>query len=134
MDITAIFIVGFLVLGIYKLVELLVRKKERLAIIEKLFTLSEKKEGQGDFHLPSLSFGNNDSGSWALKIALLLIGVGLGCLMSFVVSTLMEYQMDMRGINYNYDLRSLSTFSFIAVFGGIGLLIAYLIDRKQSKK
>jgi hypothetical protein len=130
MDFTAIFIVGFFVLGTYKLVELLVRKKERLAIIEKLFMLSEKKTISDSFRVPSLSFGNNDSSSWALKIALLLIGVGLGCLLSFIFTMLIEYRME----HISYEARALSHFSFIAIFGGTGLLIAYLIEKKQSKK
>jgi hypothetical protein len=130
MEITPIFIVGFLVLGTYKLVELQVRKKERLAIIEKLFTLSEKKEGSGgDFRLPSLSFGSNDSGSWTLRIALLLIGVGLGCVLSFIFITFMEYHAE----RISHQAKDFLNFSFIAIFGGLGLLIAYLIEKKQSK-
>ncbi|MDR3246628.1 MAG: hypothetical protein LBT50_09385 [Prevotellaceae bacterium] len=129
-DFSSICIVGFLVLGTYKLVELFVKKKERLAIIEKLFTFSEKKEMPGSFRLPSLSFGNNDSGSWTLRIALLLIGVGLGCLLSFIFIAF--YQTNMEQIDY--DLKGFSTFSFIAIFGGLGLLTAYLIEKKQLEK
>jgi hypothetical protein len=49
-----------------------VKRKERLTLIEKLFTHCEKKDLPGSFQLPEISFGNRDS--WALKIALLLIG------------------------------------------------------------
>ncbi|GHT07792.1 hypothetical protein FACS189432_00380 [Bacteroidia bacterium] len=131
-DLSPIFVVGILVLGVYKLFELFVRKSERLAIIEKLFFLSENKEISGSINFPDISFGNANNGSWALRIALLLMGVGLGCLLAFFI------QYGLFGNNRFDDwqtrqLISVSYFSSIAIFGGAGLLTAYLIELKQAK-
>jgi hypothetical protein len=133
-NLVPIFILGIIVLGIYKLFELFVRRNERLAIIEKLFSLSENKEiSGGSFKLPEISFGNTGNYSWALRVSLLLIGIGLGCLIAFFIQF---------GI-YNYNtvlnnwqvehLTGVIYLSLIAIFGGAGLLIAYLIESKQAK-
>jgi hypothetical protein len=140
-DFVPILIVGFLVLGTYKLFELFVRKNERLAIIEKLFTLSESKEISGTIKLPNISLGNTNNGSWALRISLLLIGIGVGCLLAFITQyglfdSFVDYQnkeITREARHQIYNIQSIINFSFIAIFGGAGLLIAYLIESKQAK-
>jgi hypothetical protein len=139
-DLTAIFIVGFLVLGTYKLFELFVRRSERLAIIEKLFLSTENKEISGAIQLPNISFGKTDVSSWSLRFSLLLIGVGVGCLLAFFT----QYAMLDLSVSYdkdNWEVRNAVNetkafihFSFISIFGGIGLLSAYLIESRQAKK
>jgi hypothetical protein len=121
-----ILVVGFLILGTYKLFELFVRKGERLAIIEKLFTLTENKEISGSIKLPDISFGNSNNGSWALRVSLLLIGVGLGCFVAFIICMNVPYVDNVAGAPVLF-------FSCIAFFGGAGLLAAYLIESKQAK-
>jgi hypothetical protein len=140
-DLTAIFIVGFLVFGTYKLFELFVRKGERLAIIEKLFLPTENKEISGSIQLPNISFEKTDTNSWSLRISLLLIGVGLGCLLAFFT----QYAM-LDPLSYIYDksdwairnsvneLKAIILFSYISIFGGLGLLIAHIIEFRQAKK
>jgi hypothetical protein len=128
MSIDSIFIVGFIVLGVYKIIELLVRRKERLTFIEKLVVLYEDKKIADSLHLPNISFGNGQSGSWALRISLLLIGVGIGCLLSFFTMYHLSGNTSVHG-----GMREFLTFSFISIFGGIGLLTAYLIESKQDK-
>ncbi|GHT18886.1 hypothetical protein AGMMS4957_02010 [Bacteroidia bacterium] len=124
MELTPVFVVGFLVLGTYKLFELFVRKSERLAIIEKLVAFSGDKVFSGSIKLPDISFGS-DSGSWALRVALLLIGVGLGCLLGFFT------QYYYFGDSPDWHIRQLAGIiylAYIAIFGGAGLLVAYLIE------
>jgi hypothetical protein len=126
-DLTGIFIMGFLVLGTYKTFELFVKRQERIMFIEKLLDYCEKRDVSGSFKMPSISFGNQSSG--ALKIALLLIGVGIGCLLSVFTSLFcIEH-----GINLYRDTTTFLYFAYIAIFGGLGLLISYLIESKQSK-
>jgi hypothetical protein len=138
MDITAICIVGFIVLGIYKLFELFVRRKERMTVIEKLPAVVNNEENS-PIVFPGISFGKQDFGSWPLRIALLLVGVGLGCITAFIVEyNLFDYA------DYNFDNRRLMSyidhihfilnFSFITIFGGLGLLISYWIESKAKKK
>jgi hypothetical protein len=129
-NLTAIFIVGFIVLGIYKLCELFVRKKERLTMIEKFSFSDENKES---IRIPSLSFDNPSTGFGPLRISLLLIGIGLGCLLAFFTRyTLFDF-VDNNHWRAN-ELEAFVTFSFITTFGGIGLLVAYLIEMKQKNK
>jgi hypothetical protein len=127
MDFDVIFVVGFLVWGTYKIFELLVRKKERLAIIEKL-TLLPNVESAKPIRLPNIVFEKQDSGSWPLRISLLLIGIGLGCLCTFY--TQMYYGWDtMRSFQ-----RDMMFCAFITLFGGIGLFIAFMIELNQKNK
>ena len=138
---TPIFVVGFIVLGIYKLFELFVRRKERMILIEKLPEVINANEVGIKF--PEISFGKRDYGSWALRFALLLVGVGLGCLLAFIVQCGLQYSLfDLSKLNMDdwhvreeiSNLRFVLYFSFIAIFGGLSLFAAYLIERKQTKK
>jgi hypothetical protein len=128
MDITVICIVGFIVLGIYKLCELFVKRKERMAIIEKLPDFLNNNEWSDSIQLPDISFGKQDYGSWPLRISLLLIGVGLGCAIAFFIQyALFEYvNNQVEGIQF------VLYFSFITIFGGLGLFISYLIESKKK--
>jgi hypothetical protein len=131
-EITGIFIVGFIVLGVYKLVELYAKRKERLLMIEKLTIVGEDKEGSGEqlkIRLP-FSFGNDsDFGFWPLRISLLLIGIGAGCLMSFFFQIIY-----FTGSSISWNLVALINFASISMLGGIGLLIAYFIEQKKRAK
>ena len=135
MDITAILIVGFIVLGIYKLFELFAKRKERMLLIEKLPTIiNNNKEELGSINLPSISFGSPNYSSWALRVSLLLIGIGLGCIVAVFLHTLFLEAVE-RVPNYQYrEMVFLIKFACITFFGGLGLFVAYLIELKQIKK
>jgi len=124
MDFAAIFVTGFVILGIYKVFELFVRRKERLAIIEKLASLANP-ESTGSIRLPNILFEKQDYGLWPLRISLLLIGIGLGCLSAFFIR--MMY-IDM----LKWDQISMINAACICFFGGLGLFIAFLIELKQK--
>ena len=135
MEITAVCVVGFIVLGIYKIFELFVKKSERMALIEKLTVLGENKE----INIPTIYFKSNNAFS-SLRIALLLIGVGIGCILAFYMQ---YYYFDFYSkLNLEHwqvreqvnQIKFVLNFSFIATFGGLGLLIAYLIESKKLKK
>ena len=133
MDITAIFIVGFIVFGIYKLFELFVKRKERIFLLEKLPTIINNREELGSINLPSISLGNQNYGSWALRVSLLLIGIGLGCIVAVFLRTLFLEDIE-RVPNYEYrEMVFLIKFACITFFGGLGLLFAYLIELKQLR-
>ena len=123
MDFAAIFVTGFVILGIYKVFELFVRRKERLAIIEKLASLANP-ESTGSIRLPNILFEKQDYGLWPLRISLLLIGIGLGCLCAFFIQ--MYY-----GLN-NWGPISMVNTASVCFFGGLGLFIAFLIELKQK--
>ena len=134
MNITAICVVGFCVLSIYKLFELFVRKSERMALIEKMAISGENK----DINIPSI-YLKSDRRSTPLRLSLLLIGVGLGCILAFYAqyyyfNSFLEYDLENWQVRNNVaQIKFVLNFSFIAIFGGLGLLIAYLIESKKSK-
>jgi MFS family permease len=129
-NIVGIFIVGFIVLGVYKVFELLVRRKERLMFIEKFFTHCGEKKIADSFQLPDITLGNRDLGSWSLRISLLLMGVGMGCLLAFITACIVDWSSFGKRSNEFWEL---TIFSSISIFGGLGLLTAYLIESKQKK-
>jgi hypothetical protein len=129
MNLDGVLIVGFIVVGLYKFSELLIRRKERLMFIEKFFTHCEEKKVTGSFHLPDISFGKQSSDLWPLRVSLLLIGTGVGCMLA----TLMTYGLHMGWHTMPYRIEELIYFACIATFGGAGLLAAYLMESKKDK-
>lgn len=121
-------IVGIVCAGIYGLFELFVRKKERLAIIEKI---GDKLDGSAfDVKIGLPRFATNFSFS-SLKAGCLLTGIGLGLFCAFVVTT--------EWIDFNMEhwlrreLMSTVYGAFILLFGGIGLILAFIIEMVLSK-
>lgn len=124
-------VVGIVTLGIYKLFELFVRKKERLTIIEKM----------GDKFLPSMienpfsvSVKTNHQPAFnTLKFACLLLGMGLGMLVGFFITlnTIGIFQND----NWQYrETQGAIYGASILLFGGLGLLLSFLIELNHQKK
>lgn len=67
----------------------------------------------------------------SLKIALLSIGVGVGAVVAMLLLSVLPartYMYD--GRQYTDDLEELYP-ALMAIFGGIGLLISYLIERRE---
>lgn len=131
MDFITAPLVTFIVFaGVYGLFELFVRRRERMAIIEKI---SDKLDptminGKLDFSFiggKKFSFGT-------LKIACLLLGVGLGLLVGFFIcrSFIEGYGA---GNCREYDLVSMVNGACVLIFGGIGLLVAFFAEMKYLK-
>jgi hypothetical protein len=125
-------IVGIVTLGIYKLFELFVCRKERLTMIEKIGSTFDASMVQNKFAFPEKKlpvFGT-------LKIACLLLGVGLGLLLGFILSESLGMN-DLPGINDNWHLKETIGIiygSSVLLFGGVGLLVAFFLEMKYSKK
>ena len=119
-------VMGIITLGIYKLFELFVRKKERLIIIDKIGDklTPDILSGKIDFStdIPKLSFS-------ALKFGCLFVGLGIGMLVAYAV----HYNFA-DFVESAYYLRSAVYGSCVLLFGGLGLLIAFIIELKISKK
>lgn len=124
-------IVGIVSAGIYGLFELFVRRNERMAIIEKIGDKLDASAFEGKLNLPS--YGRRMSFS-ALKIGLLLAGCGLGLLIGFFIG--MSLLPD-AAYNDNYQLRKVLSVvygSSVLLFGGLGLVVAFIIELKLGKK
>ena len=73
----------------------------------------EKGTDPGD-----LTFKNNTK--WAIKVGLLAIGAGLGLL----IGNLLDKALGMEEVAY---------FSMVAVFGGVGLVAAHYLTKKEEE-
>ena len=120
---------GIVTLGIYKLFELFVCKKERLTIIEKM---GERFTPDMLEHKISFSSIGNISFS-ALKIGSLLVGMGLGLLIGFFlcINTIPGYTSQHLG--RPHGIPELIYGASVLLFGGIGLLIAFVVELKLGR-
>lgn len=141
LDLTAISIMGFITLGVYKLFELYVKKNERLLMIEKFASLCEYKEDSEErvkIRLPFISGEDSNLGFWPLRISLLLIGIGAGCLLSLLIITNTYNNSSIDSyVDWGRQFRDfigLVNFASISFLGGIGLLAAFLIEQKMKAK
>ena len=89
-------VVGIVCAGIYGLFELFVRKRERLAIIEK-------------------------------------IGIGLGLLVGFIINMCMATNSYYDDGWYRHEVAGTAYGASVLLFGGIGLIIAFVIELKLGK-
>ena len=101
------------VFGIYY-VSVTTRNKERMALIDKGADASLFNTGKE---------GQNSLFNWnklTLKIGMLLMGIGIGIIAGAILNSM---QVMENGADYT---------SMIFVFGGLSLVLFYLIDRKNK--
>ena len=115
---------GIFVLGFYKLFELFICKKERLLIIEKM---GEKFTPDMLEHKLNFSSIGNMSFS-ALKFGCLFMGFGLGLLAAFAIHYNFEDFLFKK-----WEIQTTVYGASVLLFGGLGLLIAFLIELKINK-
>jgi hypothetical protein len=131
--ITIPLVVGIITLGIFRLFDLFVRKKERLAIIEKIGDKFDSSMIENKFSFPIKSSGNSIFST--LKIACLLLGVGLGLLIGYFIclNSIAGYStMDLQH-NAN-EISGVVYGASVLLFGGLGLLVAFVIEMNFVKK
>lgn len=130
--ITIPLVVGMITLGIYKLFDLFVRKKERLAIIEKIGDKFDSSMIENKFSFP-FNFKFENVGTFGtLKVACLLLGIGLGLLIGFFICNEFIYghALWLRGFQ---ETAGIIYGASTLLFGGLGLLAAFLIEMKYRK-
>lgn len=93
--------------AIYGVIQLFVRRKERLILIEKGTNPPEMKTEFGIFS--------------SLKFGLFFIGIGIGVFIANVLT-----------VTTNLE-KEVAYFSMIFLFGGISLVIHHIIDQKKLK-
>lgn len=124
-----ILVVGTITLGIYKLFELFVCRRERMMLLERMLA-SDLKE------LPRFSYGWRIRFSFsALKWGCLLMGIGLGVLLGYAIcwGTIPGFPGD----DLYYPSDSIVAVIFgasVLLMGGLGLLVAFLVELKLGKK
>lgn len=111
---------------IYKLFELFVSRKERMMIIEKLGDkLTPDTFKNGIFYRTGLfSFGG-------LRMGCLMIGLGVGLLVGYGIISATQYSY-FDG-NRPYEVTSVVYGACVLLGGGTGLVVSYLIEKKQRE-
>lgn len=90
------------------------RNRERMALIERGLSSADIFSGEN----------KNGNKYLALKFGLLLIGVGLGIVAGMIVTELIK----------DYENMGAYITSFIMIFGGVGLFVSYMIEKKDRAK
>lgn len=131
MDITTTFALFIVFSTIYGLFELFARRRERMAIIEKLGDNLDPALISNKTYFPFLSRGKISFG--ALKAGCLLMGIGIGMLVGFFIcrGCIDGFGTEDYSIN---GLISMINGASILIFGGIGLLVAFFLELKYSKE
>lgn len=130
--ITAPLVVGFICLGIYALFELFVRRKERLLIIEKISERMDVTDLGKRLSLPSYSLPRFSFNS--LKAGCLLMGIGMGILVGFFFNLIIAAYRHSLDFYNEYQAISSAYGASVLLFGGLGLIIAFIIETKMKKK
>lgn len=110
-DLTPVLVLMVIFGGIVAIVYLGIRRKERMAMLEK---------GVDASVFMSVQKGKNE---YSLKYGLLLIGVALGILIGSYLASTAPF----------YGAPEAAYFSMIFLFGGIALLLNYFIARKMFR-
>lgn len=125
----------------YKVVELFVRKKERLMIVDKLSSLEGFSSEKLDFSRV-FSQDKSDKGQYiALRFGSLIIGLGLGLLVGYFIGLFSFPPISSAIDNQIYyrfrETKELIYGSSTLLFGGIGLVSGFLAEyyiRKNNNK
>lgn len=130
--ITIPLVVGTITLGIYKLFELLVCRRERRMILEKLDGSSMmdylKVVPMGlRLGVPCTANPVTDRVPGSLKAGCLLLGIGFGLLFAFIILNLCSFDP-------SYEMRSIVYGGSVLCFGGVSLIISFIIERSLVRK
>ena len=127
-------IVWIICSAIYSLFELFARKKERLTLIEKMggepFTPEVIPNQANMLRLPAVK---NSSFS-SLKLGSLLAGLGLGLLVGFFLYVNTKSSPAFNHNWVDYEMRPIIFGASTLLFGGLSLVVAFIIELKLTKR
>lgn len=118
---------------IYKLFELFVGRKERMMLIERLPMEALTDEKRRNEYFASLfrgKIGGFPASSAALRLGCLLVGLGLGLLVGYciVINSQPEYFASDEVCNSVRETVSIIYGASVLFGGGIGLIVAFVIE------
>ena len=129
MNLTPVFICGFFILGLYKIIELYARRRERIMLIEKIERLDS---AAWDILRMNFSSGR-DSAYWPLRIGALLVGLGAGILLSVVL--FLEVSCNRPDIFERWVSPREYIYTCGPLLGaGLGLLVAFIIEYRLKNR
>lgn len=117
---------------LYKFFELLICRKERRMIIERMdpaslldyAKISGLRVGGG---VPSESPRQRHAAAWPLRIGAVLVGLGLGAVVGNILAETIYLKNNIGGV---YDMIT----GWVLLMGGLGLLIAFIVEYKLYDK
>ena len=126
MDVTQILVVGTIFWTVYKVIELFVRRRERLMFIEKI-----EKLDSASVDLLCQNFGqqNESSAYWPLRIGATLVGLGFG----IGLSLLAIHFYPMPGFHEWKVFIYLQSFGLL-MGAGTGMLTAFVIEYRLKNR
>ena len=135
-------VVTFIVFSfIYMVFELFARRGERKMLIEKIVEIGKADVGRylneylGNTGMANI-FRMRSHGS--IRGALLMLGIGIGVMAGFFINYLLvgdSYLTSNRHWDVcNEEVVVVVYIASVCIFGGLGMLIAYFIERKENGK
>ena len=135
-------VVTFIIFSfIYMVFELFARRSERKMLIEKIVEIGKADVGRylneylGNTGMANI-FRMRSHGS--IRGALLMLGIGIGVMAGFFINYLLvgdAYLTSNRHWNVcNEEVVVVVYIASVCIFGGLGMLIAYFIERKENGK
>jgi len=128
-------VTGIIFYFIYMTFELFARRDERLKLIERIgqnLTPTDTSVLKVDFGSLLPSFKKKSFSS--LRIGCLLTGLGFGLLVGLFICLFIKSEMQIDNNHWEWNnFYSVAYGSSVMLFGGLGLLISYLIESKSAK-
>ncbi|MDR1524230.1 MAG: hypothetical protein LBS79_03095 [Tannerella sp.] len=138
--ITEPLVVGIICYFAYMTFELFARRKERMSLIEKMGQNlapldSSVLKSQFSSLLPSFP----KKSFTGLRMGCLLVGLGLGLFVGLMTCLLINSEIQIHGADqyHNWEKDAFYSVAYggsLLFFGGLGLIISYIIESKSVKK
>lgn len=117
---------------IYRVFELFVRREERKMLIDKM--VQGEKIDIGNFLSPyilriSTGLSQSINRNNALRIGLVLLGIGCGLLCGFYIN----YNLPLQDYHDYHEISSIVYTASICIFGGAAFIIAYLMEHSHQQ-
>lgn len=135
-------VVTFIIFSfIYMVFELFARRGERKMLIEKIVEIGKADVGRylneylGNTGMANI-FRMRSHGS--IRGALLMLGIGIGVMAGFFINYLLVGDAYLTSNRHwdvcNEEVVVVVYIASVCIFGGLGMLIAYFIERKENGK
>lgn len=135
-------VVTFIIFSfIYMVFELFARRSERKMLIEKIVEIGKADVGRylneylGNTGMANI-FRMRSHGS--IRGALLMLGIGIGVMAGFFINYLLVGDAYLTSNRHwdvcNEEVVVVVYIASVCIFGGLGMLIAYFIERKENGK
>ena len=135
-------VVTFIIFSfIYMVFELFARRGERKMLIEKIVEIGKADVGRylneylGNTGMANI-FRMKSHGS--IRGALLMLGIGIGVMAGFIINYLLVGDAYLTSNRHwdvcNEEVVVVVYIASVCIFGGLGMLIAYFIERKENGK